>query len=83
MSETRVIVYEYAYKLFEAIVIFVQDDRIKNDGGACSESQQNFEQLENIEMKLEDEDLLLLNLLPKTYEYFKDTLLFENAYHYS
>jgi len=33
--------------------------------------------LKNIEVKLEDEDkVLLLNVFPKTYEHFTDTLLF-------
>lgn len=51
----------------------------KNISDQIDEINEAIDNLENLEVELGDEDkaLILLNALPKSYESFKDTLLFE------
>lgn len=64
--------------LFEATIVFFQDDRIKIDNRVTWWFNKILDDLENIEVKHDDEDkaLLLLNALPKSFEHFKDALLY-------
>jgi hypothetical protein len=58
----------YSFKMTEARSIIEQ----------LSDFSKILDDLENIEVKLDDEDkaLLLLNSLPRTYEHFKDAILY-------
>jgi len=42
--------------MFEATTVFIENDQVKNDDGTISIFQQDFDDLESIEVKLEDED---------------------------
>jgi len=54
-----VIVYDQVFgtqTMFEATTVFIENDQVKNDDGTISIFQQDFDDLESIEVKLEDED---------------------------
>lgn len=59
--------------------MLVQNDQVKNDSKVVNENK-ILKNLKNIEVKFEDENetLLLLNILSKKNEHFKDVLLLKN-----
>ena len=61
----------YAFNMGEDKMILDQIDEFNNI----------LDDLENIDVKLENEDkaLILLNALPKTYKHFKDAMLYGRA----